>query len=90
MIRKILLITGLLFVTTLSAEGQGVPPQGRRMQPPMGQMYGPMMRGRMHRHRPSRFEMAPVRQPLTEKQRKELFALREEYRGKLQRILNNP
>ena len=46
-------------------------------------------RPRMNR-RPSRLEMAPVREPLTDKQRKQLIALRKEYREKVQRILNNP
>ena len=44
-------------------------------------------RPRMNR-RPSRLEMAPL--PLTEKQKRQLQALREEYRRKRQRILNNP
>jgi len=44
-------------------------------------------RPRMNR-RPSRLEMAPL--PLTEKQKRQLQALREEYRKKRERILNNP
>jgi len=46
-------------------------------------------RPRMNR-RPSRLEMAPIRGPLTDKQKRQLQALREEYRRKRQRILNNP
>jgi len=41
-------------------------------------------------HRPSRLEMVPLRGPLTDKQKRQLQALREEYRRKRQRILNNP
>ena len=40
--------------------------------------------------RPSRIEMAPVRQPLTDKQKKQLLALRREFIQKRNRILNNP
>ena len=40
--------------------------------------------------RPSRLQMAPVRGPLTDKQKRQLQALRREYREKVQRILNNP
>ena len=47
-------------------------------------------RPRMDRRRPSRLEMAPVRQPLTDKQKKQLLALRKEYIEKRNRILNNP
>ena len=46
-------------------------------------------RPRMNR-RPTRLEIAPVREPLTDKQRKQLMALRKEYREKVQKILNNP
>ena len=47
-------------------------------------------RPRMDRRRPSRLEMAPVRQPLTDKQKKQLLALRKEFIQKRNRILNNP
>ena len=47
-------------------------------------------RPRMDRRRPSRIEMAPVRQPLTDKQKKQLLALRKEFIQKRNRILNNP
>ena len=40
--------------------------------------------------RPTRIEMAPVRQPLTDKQKKQLLALRREFIQKRNRILNNP
>ena len=40
--------------------------------------------------RPSRIEMAPVRQTLTDKQKKQLLALRREFIQKRNRILNNP
>ena len=51
-------------------------------------------RQRMERtRRPSRIEMAPLRQrweELTPKQREQLLELRKEYRAKVQKILNNP
>ena len=51
-------------------------------------------RQRMERtRRPSRMEMAPLRQRwenLTPKQREKLVELRKEYREKVQKILNNP
>ena len=51
-------------------------------------------RQRMERtRRPSRIEMAPLRQRwenLTPKQREKLVELRKEYREKVQKILNNP
>lgn len=51
---------------------------------------GMSRRPRMDRRRPSRIEMAPVRQPLTEKQKKALIELRNEFIQKRNRILNNP
>jgi hypothetical protein len=51
-------------------------------------------RQRMERtRRPSRIEMAPLRQRwenLTPKQREKLVELRKEYREKVQKIINNP
>lgn len=69
--------------------------------PPMGPMQGgPLMYDRMmwnhrrmmvsHNRRPRRLEMAPVREQLTEKQRKALFELRNEYIKKREHILKNP
>ena len=43
-----------------------------------------------HNRRPSRLEMAPLRETLTERQKKQLLQLRKEYRQKVQKILNNP
>lgn len=40
--------------------------------------------------RPNRLEMAPIRPPLTDKQKRQLQELQEEYRQKRHRILNNP
>jgi hypothetical protein len=40
--------------------------------------------------RPTRLEMAPIRQPLTDKQKKQLLALRKEFIRKRDQILNNP
>jgi hypothetical protein len=43
-----------------------------------------------NRRRPTRIEMAPPREPLTEKQKKALLELRNEFIQKRNRILNNP
>jgi len=51
-------------------------------------------RQRMERtRRPSRIEMAPLRQrweELTPKQRKQIIEARKDFREKVQKILNNP
>ena len=51
---------------------------------------GMSRRLRMDRRRPTRIEMAPLREPLTEKQQKALKELRNEFIQKRNRILNNP
>jgi hypothetical protein len=51
---------------------------------------GMSRRLRMDRRRPTRIEMAPLRDTLTEKQKKALMELRNEFIQKRNRILNNP
>ena len=48
------------------------------------------MQDRFRDTRPTRLEMMPIRGELTEKQQRQLLALRREYREKVRKILNNP
>jgi hypothetical protein len=77
----------LLFPVLLHA--QVVRPTPPRDNRPPARMAPPGMVCRVPQ-RPTRLEMAPLRPPLTERQRQELMELRNKYRQEVRRVLDRP